>query len=425
MSYCFSWGSSQLLCKLVGGGPPGEGKPHLAPLGLAPIVLSFGLQFYAFRAASQGKSIGSLLGTIGGLLVPLGLVGVAMGPFVGDLVGGSHEIVQTWVTVGFALLPLSLLILLVSDAVAGQERWGTVVAARLMPPVASLVGISGLYFAGQLTVGTAAFVSILGGALPAIFLMVIAREFRPLRFDRAMVREAIPFGLNAWAWSLGAVLNVRFDQVLMTRLVEPSELGLYAIAVTVAGFLVYSVGVAISSAAMPRFATGDIRLVARVLRMTLFGGLIASGAIALATPIVMPTVFGPDFKPAVPMVWILLLAGFPLVGTAVASTAMVGFGRPGYAACSELVALGVTVPALFWLAPSMGGIGAALVSLLAYSASFGMLLIIIRRQYGTRLSELLLIRPADVGALAAMAKERVPDWLPRPDWLRAGTWRNP
>jgi O-antigen/teichoic acid export membrane protein len=200
---------------------------------------------------------------------------------------------------------------------------------------------------------------------------------------------------------------------------------LYAIAVTVAGVFVHSLGVALSSAAMPRFATGGIQVVARILRTALFGVLLISGAVAFAAPILVPAVFGPDFEPSVPMVWILLVAGFPLVGGVVASCAMVAFGRPGYAACAELVALAVTVPTLLWLAPRMGGIGAALVSVLAYSASFGMLLTIMRRQYSARLSELLLIRPADLGQLVAMADERLPDSLPVPTWFRRRTRRRP
>jgi O-antigen/teichoic acid export membrane protein len=408
-------------------GPAGRGElvAILAPLAVAPVVLSVGLQFYAFRAASQGIRIGSLIGTIAALLLPVALVGVAAGPLVGELVGGGRDVIQTWLVIGFAVLPFSLLILLISDVLAGQERWGPVVTARLIPPAVQLAGIGTLYVAGELTVASAALVSIAGGTLPVIFLIPRAREFRPFRFDRAVAKEAIPFGFKAWAWSLGALLNVRFDQVLMTRLVDASELGLYAIAVTVAGFLVYSLAVALSSAVMPRFAMGDIHLVARVLRTTLFGVLVISAGVALVAPLLVPFVFGPDFRAAVPMVWVLLLAGFPLVGAVVASAAMVSLGHPGYSAWSELLALAVTVPGLFLLAPSMGGTGAALVSLGAYGASFGMLLIIIRRRFGARLSELLFVRPSDVAALVPIALERIPGWLPIPTRLPASAWRRP
>jgi O-antigen/teichoic acid export membrane protein len=413
-----------LLARSLGPAGRGELVAILAPVAVAVVVLAMGLQFYAFRAASQGMQIGSLLGTIGALVVPLGLLGVVIGPFVGELVGGGHTVVVTLVTVGFALMPVSLAILLISDVLAGLERWNIVVAMRLIPAVVQLTGVAALYIIGELTVTSAALVSILGGTLPVVFLIPLARKYRPFRFDRSIAKKAIPFGLKSWAWSLGALLNARFDQVLMTGLVDSRELGLYAIAVTVAGVLVYSLAIALSSATMPRFATGDIHLVSRVLRVTLFGVFVISAAVALVAPILVPFAFGPDFRAAVPMVWILLLAGFPLVGCVVANSAMVSFGHPGYSAWCELIALAVTVPALFWLAPLMGGTGAALVSLIAYSTSFGMILVIMCRRYDTRLSELLLIRPADLAALRPMVLEQIPSWLPIPTKLAIGKSRS-
>jgi len=162
---------------------------------------------------------------------------------------------------------------------------------------------------------------------------------------------------------------------------------------------------------MPRFATGSIELVARVLRATLLGVLAISLGVALGAPILVPLVFGPDFADAVPMIWVLLLAGVPLAGTVVLSTALISFGRPAYAGWAELLALIVTIPGLFVLLPHLGGVGAALVSLLAYCASFMLLMVIIRRQLGARVRDLLVIRPSDAAALSEIVRARLPDRL--------------
>jgi Na+-driven multidrug efflux pump len=109
------------------------------------------------------------------------------------------------------------------------------------------------------------------------------------------------------------------------------------------------------------------------------------------------------------MIWMLLLAGFPLAGGVVLGSALTSFGRPGYTAWAQLVALVITVPGLFLLLPSMGGVGAALVSLLSYTASFLMLVVVTWRQFGARPAALLLIRPADVVLASRMVRERIPD----------------
>jgi O-antigen/teichoic acid export membrane protein len=402
-------------------GPAGRGElaAILVPLGLAPVVLSLGLGTFAFRAAALRARVGTLIGSIGMLLVLIGVLGAAAGPLVGEFVGNGRGVVETWVIVGFALLPIGLLNLFVADVAAGVERWDVVLATRLTLPAVLLFGVGGLYAAGELTVASAACVAIVAGTLPALYLIPWARQYRPFRVNRAVVTEAVPFGLKAWAAGLGSLVNVRVDQLLMTRMVDSSELGLYVIAVTTAGFLVSPLAAGLAGGTMPRFATGSVDLVARVLRTTLLAVLGVSAGVALAAPILVPLVFGPDFAEAVPMIWVLLLAGLPLAGTIVLSTALISLGRPIYSAWSELLALVVTVPGLLLLLPPLGGLGAALVSLIAYSASFAMLTFITRRKLGAQVSNLLLIRPADAAALAQIVRARLPDRVLRKSWRRS------
>ena len=390
-------------------GPEGRGElaAITVPLALAPGVLTLGLSLYTHRAAAIGKRSGTLLGTLGVLFLALGLAGAALGPVVGVLVGSSHRVVRTWVIIGFALLPIGFVNLVITDIAAGQNRWRPVLFYRLTPPAVLLLGIPSFYLTGHLTVASAAFLSIAGGTLPVIFLVPGARKQLPLRFDRRIVREAVPFGLKAWAAGLGQLVNVRADQLLMTRLVNPSQLGLYAIAVTASGVLVNPFASALAAGTMPRFATGDTDLIERTLRTTLLGVLVTSAGVALVSPVLVPLFFGSAFRGAVPMIWILLGAGVPLTGGALLSSALTISGRPSYAALAELVALGVTLPGLILLLPTMGGVGAALVSLIAYSASFSMLVLVVRRQLGARLTGLLIVRPADAITLAAVIRPQI------------------
>lgn len=394
-------------------GPDGRGElaAITVPLAWTPVVLTLGLSLYTHRAAAIGKRAGTLLGTFGALFLALGLVGAALGPATAALIGGANHVVRTWIIVGFALLPIGFVGTVITDVASGQNRWGPVLVYRLTPPAVLLVGIPWLYLAGNLTVASAAAVSICGGTLPVIFLLAGARKQLPLRFDRGMVKEAVPFGLKAWAAGLGQLGNLRVDQLLMTRLVNPAELGLYAIAVTASGVLVNPFSSALAMGTMPRFATGDTDLIERTLRATLLGVLVVSAGVALASPVVVPLFFGSAFRGAVPMIWILLAAGVPLTGGIVLSSALTITGRPTYAAMAQLVALGVTIPGLIVLLPIMGGAGAALVSLIAYTASFSVLVLAARRQLGVRLTALLVVRPADAIMIATIIRSQIPDRL--------------
>src|SRR5919108_37394 len=82
---------------------------------VAEPALSLGLGTYAFRASALGARVGTLVGTVGTLLVLLGLLGAAAGPLVAAFVGNGRGGVETWVVVGFALLPIGLLNLFLAD----------------------------------------------------------------------------------------------------------------------------------------------------------------------------------------------------------------------------------------------------------------------------------------------------------------------
>src|SRR6201999_1772795 len=95
-----------------------------------------------------------------------------------------------------------------------------------------------LYLLDALTVEAAAIVTIGTALVASIPLLRIIPKLRPLQFDRALAKASIPFGFKAWLGGLGNLVNVRLDQVLMTRMVAPSELGLYVVAVNMSAFFV-------------------------------------------------------------------------------------------------------------------------------------------------------------------------------------------
>lgn len=390
-------------------GPQGRGElaAITIPLVLAPVVLTLGLSYYTRRAAAIGERPGTLLGTIGALFLALGLFGAALGPVVAALIGGANHVERTWIIFGFVLMPFGFVSIVITDIATGQNRWRPVLIARLTQPAFALIGIPFLYLTGHLTVSTAALVTVVGAALPVVLLLPGARTQLPLRFDLKMTTEAVPFGLKAWAAGIFQNVNVRADQLLMTRLVSPSQLGLYSIAATASAMLVIPFTSALATGTVPRFADGNVDLLERMVRAALLGVILTSAVFALVSPVVIPLFFGSAFRGAIPMIWILLAAGVPLSTGVILSTALTISGRPSYAALAEVVALGITVPGLIVLLPLMGGMGAAIVSLIAYSASFTILVLAARRELGARLTALLIVRPTDAVMLAMLIRSQI------------------
>jgi O-antigen/teichoic acid export membrane protein len=379
-------------------GPSGRGTlaAILVPFGLAPWVLSFGLPAYAAKAVAERTSRAEIVGSVGCLALVAGLIGTALAQPLASALDEGSETVHAWLVVALATQPLWLLSLVLYWVANGLERWSVVITARVAAPVCVLAGLVVLFASGQLTVAQAAAVTIFGQTASLLAVLPTLEGIgRPVvRFE--VIREAVRFGSKAWVATLASLVNYRVDQLLMIPLVEPEELGLYAVAVSYATVgTIFSA--AVGPAVGPLVARGDRAVARRAVRTTLTVIAIGSLGGAAVAPWVLKTIFGAGFEDAVHMSWILLLAGVPAAGAAVLTTVLSYAGRPGLPSVAELLALLVTVPGLFLVLPGLGGEGAALVSLIAYTTSFMFLFRGARRHFGGRRREFLLPAASDFG----------------------------
>lgn len=377
-------------------GPTGRGDlaAVLVVFSLGPLMLHFGLGVYGAREAARGRPVGPLLGSLGCAALAVGVIGAVAGIPLVNLLAGDRPEVRDLMLVALALLPLGLAGTVVVSIVSGLEGWATVILSRLIPPVTGLVGIVVLYITGELTVFTAALLSF-GGAVASMLPLLRAIKWRRLKFDAGVIRDGLPYGLKAWLGGLANLSNARLDQFLMIPLVSSKQLGFYAVAVSIAGFS-GALTAGLGPPLFTRVAAGETALVARALRVTLALVGAVSVFIAAAAPLVIPILFGSSFGGAISMTWILLAAGIPLAGGAVLAPALAAAGKPGASALAEGLALVLTVLGLVLLLPSLGGVGAAIASLAAYGASFAVLLMAARREFGVNLRELLAAKRSDV-----------------------------
>jgi O-antigen/teichoic acid export membrane protein len=379
-------------------GPAGRGElaAIIVPVTLAPQVLGLALGAYVIREAASGRRpVNELAGSVGLPLLLISVLGMFGAVPVADALAQGNHTVELYLTIGLLLLPVGLIGGLGVAMVGGLERWSLIIATRCIPVVVPFVGVAVLYVIDEMSVGRVAVLTMAGGVLSVIpSLTVIARSGRPV-FRMQVAWESITFGLRSWVGGLAQLANARLDQLLMITLVTSRELGLYAVAVTLAGISGFLSG-ALSVPLITRVAKGDTAIVARALRVTLSAVIVMNAGLACLTPVLLPLLFGADFADAVKPALILLAAGIPLAGIAVLASALAADGAPGLSSAGEAIALGIAVPGLLILVPGFGGMGAALVSLVAYGASFTFQLVIVRRRLGGKMRAYLLPQREDI-----------------------------
>ena len=382
-----------LLARALGPAGRGDLAAIVVPLTLAPSLLGLGISTYAYRQLPAGRSVGDVLGSLGLPLLLIGLLAASAAVPIADEFADGRATVRAGLIVVFGLMPVLMVGNLLLTSLAALERWRRVVLGSVIPFLTALLGIVTMYAIGDLTVATAAAATIAGSVLCIAPGAPLLWEGR-LRFRRSLSGAGLRFGIKSWIGGLAATANGRLDQLLMITAVPPRELGLYAVATTIAGASGLVSG-ALAPPLMTRIASGETYLMSQAVRMMLVSTVILNLVLASVTPLLLAVLFGPQFRDAFPMVLILLAAQVWLSGASVLSSALQADGAPLIPTIAELLALVVTIGGLFALLPPLGGIGAAIVSFAAYGTSFIVQVTIAHRRVGVALHEFLVPTRAD------------------------------
>ena len=392
-----------LLARALGATGRGDLAAVLVPFSLAPAILGLGVAGFAYRELPRGRPFPEVLGSLGLPLVVLGCVAIAIAVPVSDALAGGREVVRTYLVIGFVVMPLVLLARLLLNSLSALERWRSVLATSLTPFAVNCAAVVALYVLGDLTVATAAAAAIAATLLSVIPGLPLLRTGRPI-FHVNIARAGFAFGLRSWFGGLAQIGNARLDQFLMITVVAPRELGLYAVAVTIAGASGAATG-ALTPPLMTRIAAGELHLMAQAVRIMVGSTAALNLLLVLVTPVLLAVLFGSQFSASYPMALILFVAQIPLSGTMVLSSALQADGAPLIPSLAEGLALVITVAGLLVLLRPYGGVGAAIVSVGAYGASFAFQLVMTRRRTGTPIREFVIPTRADL----AWARGRVFD----------------
>lgn len=236
-------------------------------------------------------------------------------------------------------------------------------------------------------------------------------------FETALALKVIPGKFGVWPslWprlirygapctftGVSQSLNLRMDQMLLAALVAPRDLGLYVAAVAWATGMNAAVN-ALNDVFFPKVASISEQadrhsLFARGLRMGASLSLFVGVIWAIATPFAIPFIFGQSFRPAVACALVLVPASIVSGMNTLMEGGLRGLGRPKAALVAELSGLVVTIISLALMLRPLGILGAAVASLLGYSATFAVGIYQGARATGFSLATLARPRPAEIAA---------------------------
>lgn len=355
-------------------GPAGKGYYSSLVLlgGLFVQIFSAGMGEAAIVLTGRGRTSLQVAASATSLaMMPLALAGGAIFFVTASLVlpavtGEGHAVLWAAMLVATnVLLTTSVCFLVAKEEVVTAAALSALAAGLTTVLLWILVAAIDLGVAGALAAGVLGS----GVALVATILLVYGSGLsaRP-RWAGAYIRSAARFGAALQFSNLLVALTARLDLVLVYRLSTPSEAGNYSIALTI-GALVGSIPIAVSYAAFPRLAAledAEARtLTGQVFRIGVAGALIAGVILAAAAPIAIPLLFGRPYAGAVLPTLILIPGGVLWSAQWLLCRAAAARGAPKALLASFALSFGVMIALDFALIGPLGGVGAAVASLVA------------------------------------------------------------
>ena len=299
-------------------------------------------------------------------------VGIALlaGPLLDVVTPGADPDVLRALALSIPLYALSVVPLAVLQRELMFRRHATVLAGS------AILGSVGGVVAGVLGADVWALVvrQMLFQTLLAVFAWVGVRRLLPRITARSAAgalrpQNRQPHALGFFVLGVVGFLALNVDYIVVGRVTDVEQLGLYSLAFTIAFAPMTQVAWQIGKVLFPATAaTSDPGLVAsRMLKATSLGALALYAsvppAVALA-PAVLPGLLGEEWEPMVVPFQILLAVGVTHALLAIVREFLLGAGHVAYCARVEAARLVVTVVALLVLVDAEGIRGAALAHVL-------------------------------------------------------------
>lgn len=306
-------------------------------------------------------------------------IAVIMIPFYLWQLGGSTftaggETVQRWY---IAFIVLQLFNGPFLSSVLWLRGSGNLVrfnALLALPQVLITTGYVGLWALGQLTVNSALASTFISLVIGWVIGITATKSWPGRGFSNDVLKEVRSYGLRAWVGNLSFFVSLRFDQLLLVGFVEPGELGVYAAAAAIST-LASPIARGVAQALQPfiRKAASDEERVWRIrssFRQVGVVSLVILGLMGATAWFIIPFVLGERFEPAVALLLILLPGAWATDVTQVLGTALSQFNKPEWASKAQIASAVATAVGLFALVPTLGVVGAAITTSIAYWVGF-------------------------------------------------------
>lgn len=370
-----------IVARALGPAMRGEYAAIMAWFGIACILGQMGLPAaLCFYVSKDPRRARDYVATSRAMMIATGMLALIAGLLLAPVLSHGNPVVADGYRIAFATSVVTFVGVAYTYALQPRHllRWNLV---RAIGPVLSLFALCTLWFLKLLTLETALFILAVTLALQLGWGYWYCRRnaLAPGHGRIALFRPLAAYGIAQIAALTPATLNAQLDQLVLSQTVASADLGRYAVAVSLTALPMPLVA-AIGNVAFPKLAAQHV--VTDATRRMQHRAVAASAGIAAAILVplalvaywLVPFLFGPAYRGAVPLLWILTPGAVFLACGQVVGDLLRGRNHPAVVAWAQGLAAVFTVVLLVVLLPVVGVYGAAIASTAAYGTALGAML---------------------------------------------------
>ncbi|WP_148611808.1 oligosaccharide flippase family protein [Nocardioides rubriscoriae] len=359
--------SAPLLARALGPNGRGEFASVLQPMTVVTGLACMGVPTAMTYFASSGSQASGTLRRSLLLVTAPGVVTYIVMVFVAGHLSTQTGVPLAVYLVAWLLIPLGAYVQVLRGYWQAKAAWGLLDLERVLSGVFRVLAIA---IPAALVVTSATWYSL--GAVLAVLLassILIRRRERDDEGEPASWASLSRYAVYAWPMSVALFVGSRLDQALMPAASSVEQLGLYAVAATVAEVPLI-VTTLIGREALPLAAAGkttwEIVADGRLYWFALLGMCLV---VVVSAPWLVPLAFGSAFQPSVAAVQILLVGSIGTAAVVFQSAVLAGRARPRSSAISPLVAVLITLIGFTAMWGRVSSTDAALISAVAQIAA--------------------------------------------------------
>ena len=386
--------SEVCFARLLGPGPRGQISLCLMAIGIGTLIGGLGADIpIVIWAADRSRKMGEVVSAV----LTWGVLGCAVAGASWWAVywqwspAWLRGVTPSLFRMVLTSVPLAVLFSYLNAFLAGSDRFRDRAAVSIIENASGLAGFLLLTLLLGRTADAAMWGYVVGIAVGLSVAGFLARDalrgsWRVPVIDQRL-RKGLFTGLRGQIGNVAAFFNYRLDVFIVNYFLDPVQVGLYALGVAISEAL-WQIPQAVALALFPRTArtegTASAQFTCLILRQVFLLSCISGGAVALASPLAVPLLFGERFIPSIHVIWWILPGTIALSMGKVAASHLTARHKPGRNSLFGAIALAVTVALDFLLIPRMGIAGAALASSVAYLANGMLLLIALKKELGVK-----------------------------------------